>query len=402
MKKKILFLFFSVGIFFPQISAAKNFSENLFLKNTEKKIAENLGIEKNFSEKKIQKIWKICEKNNFDKKICAKKIAEILEIEKNLAAKILENWEKKFLKNEKNLVKNGGEKNKKKFAENWKKFAKNFLTATIPNKSAEIFQSSGNENLLDYSINEKNEVDARALMQKIVKILKLFLVPIAVASLTIGALFLFISRGNEEEMKNRRNQIFAIVTGFSIFALATVAVDQIFFGESGEIFSGDASDSNNFAKKGTLELQEIFNFATSFAIILAIGFLILSVIQWILHSEDEGEIATMKKQIVYSTFGIGILVSAKTIIKIISDENGKIAPPKISEATKFAANWINFILGFIGVIAVAALVWGAVRLIANFGDDKAAEEAKNILISAAIGIVVAASAWTIIYFFINP
>ena len=130
-----------------EIPVGTEIREKIFLKNSEKKIdqknlREFLQNEENFSEKFAEKIWEICEKNNFKKEICGEKIADFLQknlkIEKNFDEKNwknltdflqenFKNWDKKkFVKiDEKNLAeKFKNEKNlAKKFLENFENLA---------------------------------------------------------------------------------------------------------------------------------------------------------------------------------------------------------------------------------------------------------------------------------------
>ena len=89
------------------------------------------------SEKNLKKVADFCEKNNFEKKICAKKIAEFFKNEKNFDAEILaKNFEigKKFaaeicekLENKKNLAAENWEKTENFGEKNWGNAEKNLL-----------------------------------------------------------------------------------------------------------------------------------------------------------------------------------------------------------------------------------------------------------------------------------
>lgn len=49
---------------------------------------------------------------------------------------------------------------------------------------------------------------------------------------------------------------------------------------------------------------------------------------------------------------------------------------------------INYVLTFVGVIALAYLIYGGFRYITSGGNETNVEEAKSIIINAIIGIVV--------------
>ncbi len=78
-----------------------------------------------------------------------------------------------------------------------------------------------------------------------------------------------------------------------------------------------------------------------------------------------------------------------------------ISTPDIPDTIRFIVDWGNFLLGLIGTISVLMLVWGGVRLIANFGvDEQAIDNAKKTIMAAAIGLVLAFSAWSLMWFFL--
>lgn len=49
---------------------------------------------------------------------------------------------------------------------------------------------------------------------------------------------------------------------------------------------------------------------------------------------------------------------------------------------------VNFILGFVGIIAVLMLIYGGFILLTSAGDEGATEKAKNIILFAVIGIII--------------
>lgn len=62
---------------------------------------------------------------------------------------------------------------------------------------------------------------------------------------------------------------------------------------------------------------------------------------------------------------------------------------------------INVLLSIIGVIAVVMLIIGGIRYTTSQGDEKAITGAKNTILYAIIGIVVAFAAFALVTFVIN-
>ena len=62
---------------------------------------------------------------------------------------------------------------------------------------------------------------------------------------------------------------------------------------------------------------------------------------------------------------------------------------------------INFVLGLVGVLALAALVYGGFRYVTSLGNEDAIEAAKGAITNAIIGIIVIAIAAAVVNFFIG-
>ena len=68
-------------------------------------------------------------------------------------------------------------------------------------------------------------------------------------------------------------------------------------------------------------------------------------------------------------------------------------PTDFDDAILNATNWI---LGFVGMIAVLMLIWGGVTYLTSAGDESKAETGKKTLTYAIIGIVIAGLAYAIV------
>ena len=79
----------------------------------------------------------------------------------------------------------------------------------------------------------------------------------------------------------------------------------------------------------------------------------------------------------------------------VSDDDG------VADLESVIVNISNILLSLIGVVAVVMLIIGGFRYVAAAGDSKAIEGAKNTILYAIIGIVVAFSAWASISFVTN-
>lgn len=65
---------------------------------------------------------------------------------------------------------------------------------------------------------------------------------------------------------------------------------------------------------------------------------------------------------------------------------------------KLIVDVINIMLSFAAVLAVGAIIWGAVMLILSIGEDKRVQTAKKIIFSAIIGLLIVGLSFLIVRF----
>lgn len=62
---------------------------------------------------------------------------------------------------------------------------------------------------------------------------------------------------------------------------------------------------------------------------------------------------------------------------------------------------INWILGFMAVIATLLLIWGGVQYLISQGDEAAIEKAKHTITYAVVGLIVIGLAYAIVLVVVN-
>ncbi len=262
--------------------------------------------------------------------------------------------------------------------------------------------------LNDYTRGDsEGEMQLRNTIITMLDFLKRLLIPCIVLLLTWAGVELFLSRGNEEALKKKFAQILATATGFAVILLTVVLVEKVFFGEHGEILEGGSSES--FAQRGVVEIRGLINFITTLVVVIAVAYILFAAFNLIFAGETEDEMTNMKKQAIYAAMGVVIIVIAKEIVEffMVGGDLGTgrmeaFAPSRYAPFFQEIIYWTNIVLSFVGVLAVISLIWAGIRLITQFGDDGAVEEAKKIMQFSVIALVLAFSAYTIIRYFIMP
>jgi type IV secretory pathway VirB2 component (pilin) len=115
-------------------------------------------------------------------------------------------------------------------------------------------------------------------------------------------------------------------------------------------------------------------------------------------------IKTIKKSISAAAFGstmIATRVFAQT--NEISNAVDKVKPADVQNTSleSYIQTIINVLLGLIGVVAVIMLIYGGFRYVLSAGNEKATSAAKDTILFAIIGIVVAVLAFAIVNFVIG-
>jgi hypothetical protein len=68
----------------------------------------------------------------------------------------------------------------------------------------------------------------------------------------------------------------------------------------------------------------------------------------------------------------------------------------LSEFDQAIINLTNWILGFVAMIAVLAIIWGGVNYLTSAGNEDQARSGKNIIKYALMGLVVAGIAYAVV------
>lgn len=69
--------------------------------------------------------------------------------------------------------------------------------------------------------------------------------------------------------------------------------------------------------------------------------------------------------------------------------------------TQYLSGIFNFVIAITGILAMAMIIYGGMRYLTSVGNPTIAEDGKDAILSAIYGLILALSAWVIIYV-VNP
>lgn len=115
-------------------------------------------------------------------------------------------------------------------------------------------------------------------------------------------------------------------------------------------------------------------------------------------------IKNIKKSISAAAFG-STMIATKVFAQTdaIGGAVNNIRPADVGDTSleSYIQTIINVLLGLIGVVAVIMLIYGGFRYVLSGGNEKSTSAAKDTILFAIIGIVVAVLAFAIVNFVIG-
>ena len=97
--------------------------------------------------------------------------------------------------------------------------------------------------------------------------------------------------------------------------------------------------------------------------------------------------------------GVSVVSADSVLAQTLNDGltqtqgTGSAASADPAAIVKLVVNWL---LWFVGIISVIMLIWGGIRYATSAGDSNKVTSAKNTILYAIIGLVVAIFAWAIV------
>lgn len=144
----------------------------------------------------------------------------------------------------------------------------------------------------------------------------------------------------------------------------------------------------------TNPVEVAVNFMLQMAAALSLIYIIIAAIRLTTSSGDPGAIATGRKTIIFAVVGLIISVMGMVITSIVQTQAARVA----GEADPFfGPNGVVTVvvekLGFaVGVASVIMLIIGGIRFTTSGGDPQSAKAARNTIVYAIIGLIVAFAA----------
>jgi hypothetical protein len=208
-----------------------------------------------------------------------------------------------------------------------------------------------------------------------------------------GARMIF-AQGDENVISEQKRAIFYGILGLVAILLVGRGVDFL-YGPAGVVRT-ELTHDQGFSN----EVYGMATFLKAIVGIIAILFIIISGIRMMFAAGDESEITKQRTSLLWVGVGLILIAVDQVIVKnlfVIPVANSdQIKTSNVTALINTLGTVLQFVLGFVGLIAFAILIYGAATMIANYGDEQMVEKSKKIIKNAIIGILVILSAYTIV------
>ncbi len=221
----------------------------------------------------------------------------------------------------------------------------------------------------------------------------------------IAVLFIIISsyrlltagEGSDEEINKQKEYFTWAIIGLIIIFMADTVVKEMFYGEEGEIFTGDEEQALSFATQANAGIKGIYTLLEVFVGAIAVWAIAYDGVRMIVGSYSEEEVTSARKHIFWSLIGLVLIGLSELIVKDIlfryTPEEG--VELGISEGKLLIANLTNFVSGLIGFVSVGMLIYGGYLYMSSGVSEENTGKAKKIIMGAILGIIMAGAAFAI-------
>lgn len=244
---------------------------------------------------------------------------------------------------------------------------------------------------------------AKQLIFGALRYVKILTVVVAILFITIMGYSLITHGGNEEDVTKAKTGI-----TYAIIALLMISmsddIGKIFDMQTGSIFSSPQEVINRvhlFDKQVEIFVVFVKYIIGAYATLMVVR----SGIKLMTAGGNDEETSKHKKSIMYSAGGLiliylGDIFINKVFYKVDKNVYSGITGvhPKVDAkaGVEQIVGVTNFIVGFVGPIAVLMLIVGGIMYATARGEEEQMKKAKRILVAAAIGVVMIFGAFAIV------
>lgn len=211
---------------------------------------------------------------------------------------------------------------------------------------------------------------------------------LALLMIVVAGFRLIISQ-DEQALATARRAVAASVLGLFLIFTVEPFVDSFYGG-----FSIPASMAMSTpvlaANILSAEIYGILRWGETLVAIVAITLMVVQAVAVFGSFGQEETIRKAYRAILYTVIGLLLVVFDRTIAAIFGYDTLGAFPgsPNVSIFIVEIFGIVRLVLGFVGIIAVAAIIYSGFLMILNYGNDEFITRAKGVLINAGLGLLL--------------
>jgi Type IV secretion system pilin len=204
-----------------------------------------------------------------------------------------------------------------------------------------------------------------------------------------------VSTANDEEAGKAKTTLIVGTMGLLIIQVADAAVKKMFFGELGDAFE-DVGTTELYAEETTKYLRGIIGLVEVFVGVSAVLIIVIRGILVITSVGDEEAITKAKKHIIYALVGIATVILSEVVVRGVVFPDGGKELPDVQAGRFILINIINYLSGFVAILAFVGLFYGGYRYVMGAGDEEMNEKIKKLIIGALIALLLSLGAFALV------
>ncbi len=259
--------------------------------------------------------------------------------------------------------------------------------------------STDDINSILYEVRFSGESQMQSIVLAVTRVMRNLIGALAILWIIISGLQLIFAHGDESAITQQKRAITYSIIGLAVILLLDKGITIIY---------GIPGAERGLATTGegiSTEVLGLISFAKAVIGAAAIFMIMISGFKIITAQGEEEKLTQQKKSILWIIIGIVIILINQVIVQnlyidpVKNQLGGKeevITQSNVINIINTLGTITQFVLGFVGIIAFGALIYGAGSMIASYGNDEAVEKGKKIIKNAIIGIIVILSAFAIV------
>lgn len=234
-----------------------------------------------------------------------------------------------------------------------------------------------------------------AAIQRFLDFFKLLVTPITVLFIVImGVRMVSAGKDNEEVLSQSKNFISYALQGLIIIFISDSLID-VFFGSEGQILRNGEAGAKEFGRQSSTFFAGIYSLVSVLIGSIAVFMLVTAGMRYVAGSASDDQVAKAKKQITWALVGLFVIGISEFAVKevIFQNQGTKLG---IDEAKLLFVQVTNFIVGTMGTLAFAFLLYAGYLYTLGAQNEDNVAKSKKIIMGAVVGIILALAAFAIV------